>query len=573
MNRFATLLAGTVLLVLSAAARAELRVNGVDAALADNILAFSRLRSEPCDAPRWRVRRRFRELDDDVRDALQPFGYYGATIDKALTFDDDCWAAALTVAAGDPVRIDGLDLGLSGAGSDDPFLARVLGRSGLVRGEPLYHPHYTALKRELQSAAADRGYFAADFAESRIDIYPDEHRADVTLDYATGARFRFGEVRLEQTVLEPAFIQSYVRIEPGDPYSAEALAELQQSLSGSGYFAGADVSPSIPADAAAPVDIDVRLAPAQRLSYSAGAGFSTDTGPRLRGGYENRRVNSRGHKLNGDLLYSPVISELSATYRRPLAQPDVEWLSYSAGLKTEDTDTSDSERASLGLRRVARLSRGWLRNEALTLQFDRFRVGDVDDNSRLLMPSIGFSRKRADRDINPDRGHSLSLELRGASEALGSTTSFAQFLASARLIRPLGDGGRLLLRAAGGITFKDALRDLPPDVRFFAGGNDSVRGFGYETLGPEDDSGTVVGGSHLLTASIEYDRLLFGNFAWAAFVDGGNAFDDTSIDPRYAAGLGLKWRSPIGPVRVYLAHPLNLSERSVRLHVSIGPDL
>ncbi|MEO0998929.1 MAG: BamA/TamA family outer membrane protein [Pseudomonadota bacterium] len=197
----------------------------------------------------------------------------------------------------------------------------------------------------------------------------------------------------------------------------------------------------------------------------------------------------------------------------------------------------------------------------------------MDDNSRLLMPSVGFSRKRADRDINPNRGHSLSLELRGASEALGSTTSFAQFLASARLIRPLGDGGRVLLRVAGGVTFKDALRDLPPDVRFFAGGNESVRGFGYETLGPEDDSGTVVGGSHLLTASIEYDRMLFGNFAWAVFADGGNAFDGTSIDPRYAAGLGLKWRSPIGPVRVYLAHPLNFSNRSVRLHISIGPDL
>ncbi len=124
-----------------------------------------------------------------------------------------------------------------------------------------------------------------------------------------------------------------------------------------------------------------------------------------------------------------------------------------------------------------------------------------------------------------------------------------------------------------GTTLKDNFDELPPSVRFFAGGNESVRGFGFEQLGPEDSEGLVIGGSHLLTASLEFERSFYKQFSWAAFVDAGNAFDGTQIEARVGAGLGLKWRSPLGPLRVYLAHPLNYSTRAVRLHISLGPDL
>jgi translocation and assembly module TamA len=124
-----------------------------------------------------------------------------------------------------------------------------------------------------------------------------------------------------------------------------------------------------------------------------------------------------------------------------------------------------------------------------------------------------------------------------------------------------------------GFTAKSEFDELPPSVRFFAGGDESVRGFGYDTLGPKEELGNVIGGSNLLVASVEYEHRLRGNFYGAVFVDAGNAFDDVDVDAAVGAGLGLKWVSPVGPLRFYLAHPLNKSDRSVRLHIRLGADL
>jgi translocation and assembly module TamA len=304
-----------------------------------------------------------------------------------------------------------------------------------------------------------------------------------------------------------------------------------------------------------------------------GGGFSTDVGPRVRAGFENRRLNKKGHRFESDLEISKVVKEIEATYSLPLADPKVEWFSASAGFQAEDTDTSKSDQTNFGIRRAVKQAADWIRTDGLSMQFDNFAVGAEQDRSRLLIPSVAFSQKRANRPINPDRGHRLRAELRGASDAVLSTTSFLQLTVSAKLIRPLGEAGLISARLDAGTTLKEQFRELPPSVRFFAGGTESVRGYAYEALGPTDENGLVVGGSNLLTGSIEYENRFYGNFSYALFVDAGNAFDDGDIDARIGAGIGLKWRSPIGPFRVYLAHPVNFSDRSVRLHIAIGPDL
>jgi translocation and assembly module TamA len=148
-----------------------------------------------------------------------------------------------------------------------------------------------------------------------------------------------------------------------------------------------------------------------------------------------------------------------------------------------------------------------------------------------------------------------------------------QTIVGARFVRSLSADSRLLARATVGVTAQSEFVELPPSVRFFAGGDESVRGFGYETLGPTDDLGNVIGGSNLLVASIEYEHRIRNNFYGAIFVDAGNAFDDLDVDAALGAGLGVIWRSPVGPLRFYLAHPLNKSDRSMRLHIRLGADL
>jgi translocation and assembly module TamA len=285
------------------------------------------------------------------------------------------------------------------------------------------------------------------------------------------------------------------------------------------------------------------------------------------------RVNDRGHRLGAELLASDVESFLTASYRRPIGDPTVEWLSYNAGLRNEDTETSESDSATLGVKRVTKLGSDWLRTEGLGVGYWDYAVSTDREDSILVIPSLSFSRAQFDWEVNPRRGYSVGVESRGTHRAIGSTTSFLQLSGYFRFVYPFGAEGKFIAGTELGLTMRSELDELPPEFRFFAGGDSSVRGYGYQTLGPRDEEGNVIGGTRLATVRLEYAHDLFGNFAGAVFVDAGNAFDELDWSPSIGAGIGLRWRSPVGPLRVYLAHPFDDPDRSVRLHITLGPDL
>lgn len=551
---------------------ADLAVVGASPVAADNIRLVTALDELPCDAPPWLVRVRFEQLDDDIRRALAGLGYYQATWQTQLDFEQGCWHASVAVQQGMPVLLRHFAFELAGDGSADANLAALTQADGFASGTALDHERYRALKRSINAFAAERGYFDGEFSHAAIDVYVDDNVADIDLRYDAGRRYVFGDLIIEQDLVDADLIYRYAAWEPGAAYSATRLATLNQRLQSSGYFTEVVVEPTIP-DTYGPVDVVARLSGDPAPTYLIGAGYSSDIGPRFSAGYENRRVNRRGHQLHGDLSVAPVRSELSATYRRPLRDPSIEWLSYTLGAQAEDTDTADSESVAVAVQRVRRLGAGWLRTDSLTLEVSDFTVGSVDDSATLLMPALAFSRERSDDPIYPRRGGRLVLSARGAAEALGSSSEFLQLRADARWIRALTRRIRLLSRASLATTYAPDLEELPPSVRLFAGGNESVRGFGFETLGPRDADGVVVGGAHLAVASIELDYELPRGFAVALFADGGNAFDGTTVDARLAAGLGIKWRSPVGPLRFYVARPLNFDERDLRVHISLGPEL
>ena len=559
-------------LLLSGLVFGETSYTGLTSEQQRNVKLFVGLEEEPCDAPQWRIQQRFSQADEEIREALEGFGHYLPTIDKELTRTETCWQAEFDIDPGALVVIQDSSLRVTGPASELKEY-QTLSKEGLTVNSPLNHSAYKTYKSTLTTLSSELGFFDYRFDQARIDVWPDENRADVALVYESGPRYTFGDITINQDVLEPALIDRYVPKLKGQPYDSVVLSQLNNTLAASGYFSSIQVRPDIDGRNNGEVPIDLTLSPGERIDYTVGGGFSTDVGPRLRGGYENRRVNRRGHQLNGELTLSEVLSEISGTYRRPLGQPDVEWLSYSGGFQFENTDTSESDRFSLGVRTAKRMGGNWIKSTSLSLQLDRFVVADERDDSRLLMPALGFSHKQADQPINPRRGHSFRVEFRGASDALGSSTSFVQMISSIKLIRALGPKGRLLVRGDLGATFRDDLDELPPSVRFFAGGLDTVRGYGFQTLGSVNEEGEVIGGSTLAAASVEYERLFADRWAYALFVDAGNAFDSESFEARVGVGAGVKWLSPIGPFRFYLAHPTNFSDRSVRVHISLGPDL
>lgn len=561
------------LLLAASLARGDLLIEGVGKELAGNIQNYVALAGEPCDADSWLVRRRFRSVETEVEAALEPFGYYDPVIEKTLTVDDTCWRATVTVDPGDPVLLRNVDVTITVPSSDTTDFSDLNAAETLVAGTHLRHSNYKSFKESLQVRAAERGYVEAGFSRHVIDIWPEEHAADITLHYDSGPRYDFGEIRLDEDFLETSLIRSFIEFDEGMPFDSRLLNRAYRDLSFSGYFSRIELLPVVEEAADGRIPVRILLEPADRIEYTVGAGLSTDTGPRLRAGYHNRRLNRKGHRFKTDIGVSPVIQGLTAEHRRPMADPRTEWLSYTAALAREDNDTYQSDSARVGFRRSKRISARWLRTLSLDLSYDRFDIAAETERTRLVLPAIVYDHKRADRDILPTRGRRLTFEVRGTDEFLGSNTSFLQTTINGRIVRSLSETTRLLARATIGLTAKSAFGELPPSVRFFAGGDDSIRGFDYESLGPKDDLGNVIGGSNLLIASVEYERLLRGNFYGLAFVDAGNAFDSTDVDAAVGAGLGLKWLSPVGPLRFYLAHPLNKSDRSVRVHIRLGADL
>lgn len=566
--------AATAMMLLPALVAAELTVSGVDGEIERNVRAYVSLASEPCDAETWLVRRRFRSAETEARKALAPFGFYQPTITSTLTLDESCWHATLTIDPGEAVRLQNVDIVIEGAASDDPGFDELMRPASLVPGADLRHADYDRFKRALQIRAADRGYIEAGFIDSRLDIWPEAGVADIRLHFNSGPRYRVGEIHQEQAFLEPALVSGYLDLETGAPFDSKDLARAYRDLSGSGYFDRIDVVPDPDKAANGRIPIRVSLQPGDRIEYTVGAGISTDTGPRLRAGYRNNRANRKGHRFKSDIELSPVIQGIAAEYRIPLTDPRSDWMSYTAALSREDTDTFETDTASLGLRRSKRLGASWIRTLSLDVSYEEFTVGTDSDDSLLVLPALAFDHKYADRDLYPGRGRRLSAELRGTSDALGSNTSFLQAQARARWIHSLGAHSRLLVRGTAGVTAKSDFDELPPSVRFFAGGDESVRGFDFDSLGPADADGNVIGGSNLLVASIEYEQRLRGNFYGALFVDAGNAFEDFDVDPEVGAGLGLVWRSPVGPIKLYLGYPLTADDdRNIRVHLRLGADL
>jgi len=560
-------------LLAAAGAQSDVRIVGVEGAVADNVLAHLDLDDEPCDAPERRIAQRLRAAPAQVRSALEAFGYYAPEIATQSVPREGCWHVELTIDPGPRVVLRRVDVAIDGEAADDPAFAAIRAAPGLAPGAPLEHAAYEELKRRLVDLAAERGYAEARFDASRIDVYPAELAADVTLRFDSGPRYRFGPIVLEQDVLSERMVRSYLGFEPGEPYDNRRLAALYVELSESGYFSSIDVRPEAPDDETRTIPVRIALAGAPRRLITYGAGFSTDTGPRVTFGRTNRRWNDRGHQFGVSAQLSPVTSEVTANYRFPFGDPRFQWVSFDAGARREVTDTSESEGLEISARRVFERPGAWTRTELVTWLIEDFEVADQVGRSRILMPAIDWMRLRADNTIRPRRGSKIDIEVRGGSDRLGSDTSFLQTIVEGKWIWSAPSSARFIVRTRAGVTWEREFEQLPPSVRFFAGGDNSVRGYSFESLGPADEDGRIIGGAKLLTASFEYEHPLKGRWGLAAFVDSGNAFNGSSVDARTGAGLGGRWQSPLGPVRLDLAVPLDDEDRSFRVHVSLGPDL
>lgn len=581
MSTLASATVGALLLCFAPllwAASPDIRIEGGSDRLRDNVRSFITITDEPCDTPLWRLRARLRELSRQVQSAAQALGYYHLSSEHELSRGEDCWALTLTLEPGEPVRLAQVEVVIKGEGENDGAFQSIRNQPGLRVGDILDHGRYESLKSRFGVLASARGYFEGRFERSRVVVDKDANTADLELIYHTGPRYQFGELRLEHDILDASFIQRYYTFQSGEPYDTEPMLELKSRLNASDYFRSVRVNPLLQELDGQTVPVSIELEGRKRHGYSIGAGYATDTGPRLLLGYENRYVNNRGHAFNADIKVSEVGTNVEAAYSIPMSRPANELVRLYTGYQNEKTDDTLSAINTVGASYTrSEEDSDWLQTYSLNYEREYYEVGgQPEKRSDLLIPAFSLSRTRSDGNNYPLSGWSFLGRISGSPSSLGSDTSFVQLYARVKGIYGIGPG-RLLLRAEGGITEVAEFNDLPVSQRFFAGGDASVRGYDYKSIGPvelseEDNEPVVVGGNHLLTTSVEYDYRIMNNWAIAAFVDQGNAFNNSDFDFKRSVGLGVRWISPIGPVRVDFARALDDHE-GWRLHLSMGPDL
>ena len=573
---FATLLG----LALTSPSRAdeqpELTLEGeLPEGVAANVRTLVDLSRYPCRPGPGQQTLIRRQVRDDARRALQALGFYQPTLTPRWSEPDDdhCFRLTLAVQPGPPTLLTGPDIRIQGEAADDPAFQRAVDDSGLREGQRLRHDRYEALKRTLQQLLINRGYAEGALTEHRLEVDRDRHRARVVLHLDSGPRYRFGAVTLAgDTQLKAPLVRAYLGFAAGEPFSNERLLSAQQAYLGTGYFSAVRVERGEPDRADHTIDITLHFTPRNEWALLAGAGVSTDTGPRVRLGIENRRVNADGHKARAETELSGVRQGVGAGYTIPLSDPLNEKLELRTSYVKEQTDTTDSEIFSVGADYIVKLDSGWVATPSIEYLRETYQVADQIDQAELVIPGFQLSRVKSDDPVYPRFGWRLGGKVRGAHKALSSSATFVQYDLWGKLIVPVFKG-RFITRGEFGFTDVTDVTELPASLRFFAGGDASVRGFAYESLGPKNDDGEVIGGRHLLVGSVEYDYPITRNWSVAVFGDAGNAFNDfDDYEIERSAGFGVRWRSPLGPIRVDLARGVE-ENRDWRLHLSMGPDL
>jgi translocation and assembly module TamA len=519
--------------------------------------------------------RLFARAEEEIRLALRPYGYYDARVEGDLQRGEKegDYRAVFKVTSGEPVVVGKLGVEVDGSAKDIETIHDAVASFRPRVGERLEHGVYEGSKANISNLLQSNGYFDAKLERRRVEVTQSAKSADIDVMWLSGERYRFGDVKFSDVQFPNEFLQRYIPWDPDQYYTTDELLALQQRLVDADYFSAVSVQPDLERKANGRVPVEVMLIPAKRTIYKAGAYVSTDTGPGARVGMERRWLNRRGHKIGAEVEYSQKLQEYTTYYRIPRPGKRNRNYNFAAGYKDEETDTSRSKLARIGASEVLDQWHGYTRTLGLQYLNGDFEIADEQHSSSLLYAEALLTRKRADDLMFPSRGISLLYGLRAAGEGVLSDTSLVQVRAEAKWVRPASKRSRLILRGAVGAMVVDDFDALPPELRFFAGGDRSVRGFDYQQIGEQNANGGVIGGKYLTVVSTEYEYYFLPKWGAAVFVDAGDAYN-SSLNANVGAGVGVRWRSPVGIVRVDIATPIVTDlEDGIRFHIMVGPDL
>lgn len=538
-------------------------VNGIDGLLKQNVIATLKgLTLEEVSSASFE-----RSLTQQLNTSLQALGYYQAKHQWRL----DNNRLIVDVMPGRPVVWGAPHIQVSGPGESLPELIAVQKKHSFVIGQVINHNLYEKFKEELLDTCLRNGYQQAKFTESQLLIDLQNSNAKAILSLQTGPRFKVGAVNYYGTVLSDRVIEQLLVAQPGRWYSRELVSRQYKALLDSGYFSGVVVYPELDANSQV-VNVEIRLEDEPKDRYLVGVGASTDTGARLQLSWEKPIVNRRGHSLTVDSEFSSPLTSLSSSYRIPRKHPLKDYYEWVTGWQDKSVEDTDSRLFTTGLNWQLDRS-GWSRTLGVNLEHEQYQQGmEPEQSTTYVLPNASWTLSRNVADSND--AYKVWFSTQASATALGSDTDFIRLEAGLKYLLHWNERHAWAMRAEMGEVFSGNFDEVPSSKRFFAGGDQSIRGFGFETISPRNEDGDLVGGNKLITASLEHRWRFTEQWELAGFVDGGKAFNNSSEEFHIGAGIGLRWRLPVGAVGLDLAVPVGDDEFSgLQVHFYMGPAL
>jgi len=529
----------------------------------------------------------------NIQKALQSLGYYQASV--ALVVKKDPWFLIITIKLPKPTLLDSINVSIVGEAKYDTAFTTLLNNHDLTQGETLHHGKYETLKANLLSLGQQRGYLNGVLTNSNITIKDDYRLADITILYDSGPRFKFGDITFDAFYLTPELFSNLIPFEADSYYSAQKLHKLQYQLQSTQYFSNVI---TVPAEKIAnstthqyTVPIQVSLTPAKSHQFDLGIGYATDTEFRLSAGWRTPRINKYGHYQETKLEYSALNPTGKFIYNIPINHPFEDVLRFKLTVENEDYADFTTKFYSAQMGRVTSKN-NWNRQiyiryhkESWDYDLDDIKpniIWSEKDNIRYIIPGVTWSKTtRKGSALDPSSGFRQTYNIEGAHLNAGSDNSFFRFQGRWRYITTLKPKHRLVTRAELGAIYIDKDAELAPSLRFYAGGDQSIRGFAYQSIGstipsssdPEKAVPIVVGGTRLILASIEYQYYLNDKWRLGLFSDGGSVADQGEFEPVYSLGTGIHYMSPVGAIKFDLAYGIDDDDKSWRLHISLGAEL
>ncbi|WEE76891.1 BamA/TamA family outer membrane protein [Comamonas testosteroni] len=571
-------------------------------ALLEQHLELKRFRHQP-DLQRRELTRLLGATDANVRELIGTLGYFSPTVTVELTDTPEEEAprkVVVRVDPGPPTIIEKSEVRFAGINASDELgtsqRLQIEETWPLQAGEQFSQSAWSSAKSGGLKELQKRRYPLARIDTSLADVDADTNKAQVSVSYDPGPAYTFGPLQIDGAErYDPVRTARIARLPEGQEYDLQSMLDAQQRLVSSGYYDSvflslADSPQQAATDAerdeqrknqgaaiTSPVIAKVREAKLQKWVF--GVGLSTDTGPRL-------SIDHTYNKVPG--LNWRAVSKLQLDRKNPLISTQLVglpgedlWRWFASG-KLERAPAGDFYTNSAQMRFGRSKAEDRIeRNMYLQYDYAKTQGAGAPPGASSLLANYGWTARYFDNNLLPSSGFGLALEAGAGTTLTPQRSPFGRLTGRWLSLIPLGERdeetrrhSRLQLKAGIGAVMAKKDVDLPTTIMFLTGGDNTVRGYGYQSIGARTENDRVIAGRYLAMGSVEWQRpiTIKGNtqdFEHAVFIDAGTVGDDINrLYTRVGFGTGIRWKSPVGPIQADLAW--GAQEQQLRLHLRLG---